>query len=124
MAPVSLTPSTWSLSFFGSDPARTEELFGEVLDEVEWLQAGGEQEYLDKVKEQLRTLREEDLRENGFWLNQIRAAAQRGEPFAEIVSFDERLDALTLEQVAAAAQLYLTGDRYVRVVLFPEAEEG
>ena len=109
---------------FGSDPARTEELFGEVLDEVEWLQAGGEQEYLDKVKEQLRTLREEDLRENGFWLNQIRAAAQRGEPFAEIVSFDERLDALTLEQVAAAAQLYLTGDRYVRVVLFPEAEEG
>ena len=109
---------------FGSDPARAEELFGEVLDEVEWLQAGGEQEYLDKVKEQLRTLREEDLRENGFWLNQIRAAAQRGESFTEIGGFDQRLDALTLGQVAATAQLYLTGDRYVRVALFPEEEEG
>ena len=63
---------------FGSDPARTEELFAEVLEEITWLQAGGEQEYLDKVKEQLRTLREEELRENRFWLNQIRAAAQRG----------------------------------------------
>ena len=109
---------------FGSDPDRTEELFGEVLDGIEWLQAGGEQEYLDKVKEQLRTLREEDLRENGFWLNQIRAAVQREEEFTEIVDFDERVDGLTLEQVAAAAQLYLPGDRYVRVVLFPEEEEG
>ena len=109
---------------FGSDPDRTEELFGEVLDGIAWLQAGGEQEDLDKVKEQLRTLREEALRENGFWLNQIRAAAQRGEAFSEIVGFDERLDALTLEQVAAAAQLYLPSDRYVRVVLFPEEEEG
>ena len=84
---------------------------------------GGEQEYLDKVKEQLRTLREQDLRENGFWLNQIRAVAQRGEAFSEIVGFDERLEALTLEDVAAAAQLYLPDDRYVRVVLFPEEEE-
>ena len=109
---------------FGSDPDRTEELFGEVLDGIEWLQAGGEQEYLDKVKEQLRTLREVDLRENGFWLNQIRAAVQRGEAFTEIIGFDERLDGLTLEQVAAAAQLYLPSDRYVRVVLFPEEEEG
>ena len=109
---------------FGSDPDRTEELFGEVLDGIAWLQEGGEQEDLDKVKEQLRTLREEDLRENGFWLNQIRAAVQRGEEFTEILGFDDRLDALTLEQVADAAQLYLPSDRYVRVVLFPEEEEG
>ena len=49
---------------FGSDPSRTEELFGEVISEVEWLRAGGDQEYLDKAKELLRTEREEDLREN------------------------------------------------------------
>ena len=105
---------------FGSDPSRTEELFGVVLEEVEWLRAGGEQEYLDKVKELLRTSRQEQLRDNGFWLSQIRAAAQRGELFAEIVGFDEWLEALTLEQVAAAARRYLTDDRYVRVVLLPQ----
>ena len=107
---------------FGSDPTRTEELFGEVLDEVNWLQEGGEQEYLDTVKEQLRTSREEQLRQNGFWLSQIQTAAQNGESFADRVSFDERLNALTLEQVVAAAQLYFTPDRYVRVVLLPEEE--
>ena len=47
---------------------------------------------------------------------------QRGESFTEIGSFDEWLEALTLEQVAAAAQRYLTDDRYVRVVLLPEEE--
>ena len=109
-------------AIFGSDPSRTEELFGEVFEEVKWLREGGEQEYLDKVKEILRTSREEDLRENGFWLGQIRAAAQRGEEFTEIVGFDELLDALTLEDIAAAAQRYFTDDRYVRVVLLPEED--
>ena len=107
---------------FGSDPSRVEELLEEVLEEVDWLRAGGEQKYLDTVKELLRTSRQEQLRDNGFWLRQIRAAVQRGESFTEIVSFDERLEALTLEQVAAAAQRYFTGDRYVRVVLLPVEE--
>ncbi len=107
---------------FGSDPSRTEELFGEVLKEVEWLRAGGDQEYLDKVKELLRTSREEELRENRFWLTQIWLAVQRGEPFMAIVGFDEILDAMTIEDIAAVAQRYLTEDRYVRVVLRPEEE--
>ena len=109
---------------FGSDPARVEELFQEVMDEVDWIREGGEQSYLDTVKEQLDTARQEDLRENGFWLGQIRAAAQRGEPFEAIDGFEDRLDAITLEDVAAAAQLYFTPDMYVRVVLFPVEEEG
>ena len=105
---------------FGSDPSRTEELFGEVMDEVDWLRSGGEQDYLDTVKELLRTAREEQLRDNGFWLGQIQSTVQRDESFTDIVSFDERLEALTLEQVAAAARRYFTDDRYVRVVLLPE----
>ena len=108
---------------FGSDPARVEELFQEVMDEVDWIREGGEQSYLDTVKEQLDTARQEDLRENWFWLGEIRAAAQRGEPFEAIVGFEDRLDAITLDDVAAAAQLYFTPDMYVRVVLFP-VEEG
>ncbi len=107
---------------FGSDPSRAEELAAEVAVELEWLRAGGEQRYLDTVKELLRTSREEQLRDNGFWLNGILVATQRGEPLAEINRFDEWLEALTLEQVAAAARRYLPEDRYVRVVLLPEDE--
>ena len=105
---------------FGSDPSRTEELFGEILSEVAWLREGGEQEYLDKARELLSTSREEQLRMNGFWLNQIRAAAQRGEPFEAIVGFEELLDAVTLNDIAAVSRRYFTDDRYIRVVLKPE----
>ena len=107
---------------FGSDPERAEELRDEVFDQIDWLQMGGEQKYLDTAKELFRTNRQEQLRENGFWLEQIRTTARRGESFDDIVAFDDWLDALTLEQVAAAAERYLTDDRYVRVVLLPEEE--
>ena len=63
---------------FGSDPSRAEELLGEVLAEVEWLRDGGEQSYLDTAKELLSTPRQEQLRDNGFWLNQIQTADAAG----------------------------------------------
>ena len=114
--------SATAVIIFGSDPARAAELLGEVAVELDWLRAGGDQEYLDTVKEQLRSSREEQLRENAFWLNQIRAAAQQGRPLDDIVRFDERLAALTLEDIAAVAGRSLPRDRYVRVALFPEDE--
>ncbi len=107
---------------FGSDPGRAQELSDEVMAELEWLRAGGEQTYLDTAKELLRTPRQEQLRDNRFWLNQIETVMRRGESFDEINRFEERLDALTLEQIAEAARRYLPEDRYVRVVLLPEEE--
>ncbi len=105
---------------FGSDPARADELLLEVFEELAWLRDGGEQEYLDTVKELLRTPREEQLRDNGFWLGQIQSSLQQGQDFAGILDFEDRLDALTLEDVVVVAQRYLTDDSYVRVVLLPE----
>ena len=107
---------------FGSDPARVDELLGEVAVELDWIRAGGEQDYLDSVKEQFRSSREEQLRENGFWLGQIRSAAQQGRPLDDVNRFDARLDALTLEDIAAVAGRSLPEDRYVRVALVPEDE--
>ena len=107
---------------YGSDPDRVDELVGEVATEIDWLKNGGEQSYLDTVKEQLRTSREEQVRDNGFWLNQIVSITQLGDSLEEITTFDKRLDALTLEQVAAAAERYLIDDQFVRVILLPEQE--
>ena len=123
-ASISFMPDSEYLLYilFGSDPARVEELTAEVAVEVSWLRDGGEQSYLDSVKEQLRTSREEQLRENSFWLSQIRDATQRGESLGEINGFDERLEALTLEEVAAAARRYLLDDRYIHILLLPEEQ--
>ena len=87
---------------------------------ADWVGDGVDQSYLDKAKELLRAAREEQLRRNGFWLAQIKRVVERGEEFRVIPDFERRLDALTLEQVTAAAQRYLRRDRYVRVVLRPE----
>ncbi len=124
VASTSTLPDQEYLNYaiFGSDPDRVDELFGEVIREIEWLQDGGEQSYMDTAKEILRTARKEQVRENGFWLNQIMAASQRGEPFVEIVGFDERLETLTLEQVAGVTERYFTTDEYLRVVLYPVEE--
>ena len=105
---------------FGSDPARADELLDEVFGSVDWLVGGGEQEYLDTAKELISGAREEQLRRNGFWLGQIEAVVERGEDFSVIPAFDDRLEALTLNEVVDAAARYLNRDRYVRVVLLPE----
>ena len=105
---------------FGSDPARADELLDEVFGSVDWLVGGGEQEYLDTAKELISGAREEQLRRNGFWLGQIEAVVERGENFSVIPAFDDRLEALTLNEVVDAAARYLSRDRYVRVVLLPE----
>ena len=105
---------------YGSDPSRADELFGAVREELAWLRAGGDQKYLDTARELLRNPRQEQLRSNAFWLNRIQIATQRNEPFTEISRFDERLEALTTEQIAAVAQRYIRDDRYVRVLLLPE----
>ena len=108
---------------FGSDPARVDELLAEVAVELDWLRAGGEQRYLDTVKEQMRTSREEQLRDNGFWLGQLRSLLERDFPLSSVNEFETTLEGITLDDIAEVAQRYLPVDRYVRVVLLPEEEE-
>ncbi len=108
---------------FGSDPARVGELLAEIGVELDWLRAGGEQGYLDTVKEQMRSTREEQLRDNGFWLGQIRSLSERDNPLSSINEFDAMLEGITLEDIAEVAQRYLPSDRYVRLTLLPEAEQ-
>jgi zinc protease len=107
--------------YFGSDPERTEELLEEVFATADWVVDGVDRSYLDRAKELLRATREEQLRRNNFWLAQIKRVVERGEEFRVTPEFEQRVDALTLEQITAAAQRYLRRDRYVRVVLRPEA---
>lgn len=128
---VSVSASTSSIpdaeyqiyAYFGSDPDRVEELFAAIQRELNWLIDGGEQKYLDTAKELFRASREEQVEENSFWIGQIRTLLQRGLPLDTINSYLDRLDAVTLEQVSAAAERYLTLDQYIRVVLFPQKEE-
>ena len=61
------------------------------------------------------------LRENGYWLGQLRAADVSGTDPEAILAFDSRIAALTPEQLKQTAQRYFDMNNYVQAVLYPAA---
>jgi zinc protease len=112
----------FSLSIsFGTDPARVEELTGTlftVLDDVRKNPAS--QETINKIKEMQRRERETNLKENGWWLGQMRNATLMDEPLNTFQRFDAMVDALDADMLLEAAQHYILMENYVQVALFPE----
>jgi len=105
---------------FGSDPDRVEELvaavFGEIQDLIE---EGPTPEDVQAATEKERRSRETNMKENGWWLNQLRSAYFYG--WDPHLALDEGpLDRVTDETIQRDAGAWLRLDNYVRVSLFPE----
>ncbi len=109
---------------FGTAPERLSELIDAVFQDIAALkQAGPSQQDIDKVKEMQRRQLETDLRENSFWLSQLIAADRYGLDPRNILTYDELIDALTIDSVREAANRYLRTDNYVQVSLYPAEAE-
>ncbi len=106
---------------FGCDPDKVDELIAAAQGEVEKLKREGPSEdNLNKIKEtDLRTY-ERGLKENGFWLNNLSYSVQNDLDPNRILSYPERVEALTAERVQEAAQKYFNGENFFRAVLLPE----
>lgn len=105
---------------FGSAPERADELAAVVFEEIERLKADGpDTETVAKVRETQRRAKETSLRENSYWINQMRSFDQQGRDYAEIPSYD-LIEAWSAADVRAAAQRYLRLDQYAKFVLLPE----
>ena len=110
---------------FGAAPDRLEEMTDSVFALIDRLKnQGPAQQDIDKVKEQQRRARETNLRQNSFWLGQIIARVRSGGELRDIPTYDALIDALTAEDVRAAARRYLNVENYVRVSLYPEDGGG
>ncbi|MDE2732227.1 MAG: insulinase family protein [Bacteroidota bacterium] len=107
---------------FGCDPERADELTRAVFDTIENIKTDGvSEDYLARVQEMQRQRRTTSLEQNGFWISALRSAYYRdsiAEPL-DILRYNELVDALTIEDLRQAANLWLT-DRYVQVTLLPE----
>jgi zinc protease len=108
---------------FACDPKRVEELIGAVFALIDDVRKNGPStDVVAKVKEQDMRALEEQKRSNYFWLGSLeRLATTPGEDLLEILRYDEMLAALTGDRMRQAAEEYLPKDRYVKVVLYPEA---
>lgn len=92
---------------FTSEPGSADEVIELALDEIKKLQSEGPLvEDLEKVKESRHRSYEKGLKENGFWLNAIISYLKTGRDFSELLEYDERVDAVTSEDIKRAAQHY------------------
>ena len=77
------------------------------------------------MQEQQRRQRETSLEQNGFWLGTINFYYQHpNEDLLDVFRYTDLIDSLTSDDIREAARQYLNTDRYVQVVLYPDADSG
>ncbi len=111
--------------YFGSDPARVQELVDALFGLISEVQADGPREdLLEKARAQIVRQREEQLEQNSYWLRILEYYAAEGDVdlanFVDLGVVESRTDAVTAEGVQASALEFLPLDRYILVSLYPE----
>jgi zinc protease len=107
---------------FGSSPERADTLRAAVFREIERIRRDGPTaDEIEKVREIQRRGEETEVRQNGFWLNALAAAARYGQDPRMILKRSELRASLTPALVRDIARKYLDESRYVQVRLLPES---
>jgi len=108
-----------------SDPAKTASLVQRVFDEIEFVRGTTYQPgQVGRIRDALRRESERNSEDNGYLLNQIARRYADGETadLASIVNLQDRIAALTGEEIQEAARTYLNTKSYVKVILMPEGK--
>jgi zinc protease len=102
-------------------PANVDKVIAATFAEIDQIKEQGPAATdLEKVKQHLLQAHRRSLRENGYWLSQLQFAVLYGlEPDA-ILTYEQRLAAVTAQDVKDAARRYFNMQNYVQVVLYPE----
>lgn len=107
---------------FGSSPENVELLSGAVFALIDTLKSRGPSiADVEKVREQIVRAREVEVKQNGYWLGNIRARDHAGEDIGGLLgSYDQMVRNLTAAQIQDAARQYFDVNNYARFVLLSE----
>ena len=106
---------------FGSAPDRADTLRAAVFRELDRIKRDGPTaEDVEKVREMQRRADETELKQNGFWLNALAAAARYDHDPRLILRRSELRAKLSPTMLRDIARKYLNESRYVQVRLLPE----
>ena len=106
---------------FGCDPKNTDKLRAAVFAELARIGKDGiADEYLAKIREQLKREHETSLKDNHWWIEQIHAAYWSGLEFAALTDLNAELARATSANVAAAARRFFDPKHYILGVLRPK----
>jgi zinc protease len=102
-------------------PENVDKLIKATFDEIQKLQQAGPQEAdLSKVKETWIKKYREDLKDNNYWLSKLQQTVDLGIAPGSILTGEQRVNALTTQQLKETANQLFNLNNYVQVVLYPE----
>lgn len=106
---------------FGASPDNIGKMVERSLQEAKRMQEEGPSEDLvNRARETARREHETALRQNGFWLGRLQSAKLLDRDPLLILKREERIAALTRENIREAFRKYFPLDRYTVVTLLPE----
>lgn len=102
-------------------PENVDKLTNALFEIIKNAQEGKiEQKDLDKVKETWRKKYQESLKDNNAWLDNLSQAFIDQNNPENILDYEERVNALSLQDLQKAAQKFFDMKNYVKAVLYPE----
>jgi zinc protease len=102
-------------------PENVDKLTNALFDIVKNAQEGKtSQTDLDKVKETLKKQYKVSIQENDAWLDNLSQAYIDQTNPEDILTYEQRVDTLTLPDLQKAAQKFFDMKNYVKAVLYPE----
>jgi zinc protease len=106
---------------FGGAPDKIDSMVERVMKEVARLQQEGPSEDLTtRAKETARRAHETAKKQNGFWLGRLQSAKLLDRDPTLILTREQRIDAITRENLHEMFKKYFPADRHTVVTLVPE----
>lgn len=107
--------------YFACEPARVQELTEKVYQELNRIKIGDlDPVAVDKVREITLRQRQNNLKQNKYWVNELRNSYLYGDDPESILRSEEYIQALTKDVVVDKAQNYLNTETAIQLVLYPE----
>jgi len=105
-------------------PENVDKVIAAAFAEIEKVkQQGVTSEELNKVKLNWITNHTISMRTNEMWLSYLQDAALYQTDPAEILTLEQRINAITVDDVKQVANRYLNTENYVQVVLYPAVKK-
>jgi zinc protease len=109
---------------FPCGPENYEDLIDDALAELNNIRENGPtEEDLAKFNESALKDYDENIKKNDYWIRQMRSAYLSKKSPEEILEYDEEVKAVTAEQIQQVANKYISGDKYIAVLLPETAKE-
>lgn len=102
-------------------PENVDKVLAATFAEIEKIkQNGAEEADLNKVKAAWIKNYRKGLRENGYWMASLQNAFFNNTNPEDILSYESRVNSMTVADLKQAAQRYFDTNNYLQVVLYPE----